>query len=170
MVEWYCLGKTDVLETCPTATLSTTNPMWIDPGSNPDLQGPRMARDCLGHTIPAIIKRHILKLALCFESSRFGTWWKELQNILWTLVSSGMWRYVTAIWPWRWRHCSPSKHHTPQVTPLCEPQTVVQLRTNSLLLSTGWNTRQLTYEWVSLQLAHGNGQSEWWYSEQWRTP
>jgi len=133
--------------------------MWIDPGPNPDLQGERRARNCLGHAIPAITKCHILKLTLCFESSRFGTRWKELQNILWTFVSSGMWRYVTAAWPWRWRQYSPSKPRTPQATPLCEPQTVVQFRTSCLLHSTGRKTRHLTYEWVSLQLAHGNGHS-----------
>jgi hypothetical protein len=26
-------------ETCPSATLSTTNPIWTDPGSNPGLRG-----------------------------------------------------------------------------------------------------------------------------------
>ena len=28
-------------ETCPSATLSTTNPTWTDPGSNPGLRGGR---------------------------------------------------------------------------------------------------------------------------------
>jgi hypothetical protein len=30
-------------ETCPSATLSTTNPTWTDPGVNPGLQGERPA-------------------------------------------------------------------------------------------------------------------------------
>jgi hypothetical protein len=35
-VEWELAGETDVLEeNCPSATLSTTNPAWRDPGSNP---------------------------------------------------------------------------------------------------------------------------------------
>jgi hypothetical protein len=34
-------GKAEVFggKTCPTATLSTTNPTWTDPGSNPGLRG-----------------------------------------------------------------------------------------------------------------------------------
>jgi hypothetical protein len=28
-------------KTCPSATLSTTNPTWIDPDANPDLRGQR---------------------------------------------------------------------------------------------------------------------------------
>jgi hypothetical protein len=30
-------------KTCPSATLSTTNPTWIDPGANPGLRGERPA-------------------------------------------------------------------------------------------------------------------------------
>jgi hypothetical protein len=30
-------------KTCPSTTLSTTNPTWTDPGSNPDLHGERPA-------------------------------------------------------------------------------------------------------------------------------
>jgi hypothetical protein len=36
-------------ETCPSATLSTTNPTWTDPGSNPDLRGGRPAANRLSH-------------------------------------------------------------------------------------------------------------------------
>jgi hypothetical protein len=36
-------------KTCPTATLSTINPTWIDLGSNPDLRGERPATIYLGH-------------------------------------------------------------------------------------------------------------------------
>jgi hypothetical protein len=44
-VEWNWQGKTEVLggKTCLNATLSTTNPTWIDPGSNPGLRGERPA-------------------------------------------------------------------------------------------------------------------------------
>jgi hypothetical protein len=34
---------------CPSATLSTTNPTWTVPGSNPDLRGERPATNRLSH-------------------------------------------------------------------------------------------------------------------------
>jgi hypothetical protein len=36
-------------KTCPSATLSTTNPTWTDPGSNLGLHGGRLATKCLSH-------------------------------------------------------------------------------------------------------------------------
>jgi hypothetical protein len=43
-------GETEVLgENLPSATLSTTNPTWIDPGSNPGLRGERSATNRLSH-------------------------------------------------------------------------------------------------------------------------
>jgi hypothetical protein len=36
-------------QTCPNATLSTTNPTWTDPGSNPGLRGKRPATNRLSH-------------------------------------------------------------------------------------------------------------------------
>jgi hypothetical protein len=36
-------------KTCPIATLSTTNPTWTDPGSNPGLRGGRPAANRLSH-------------------------------------------------------------------------------------------------------------------------
>jgi hypothetical protein len=36
-------------KTCPSATLSTTNPTWTDPGSNPGLRGERPAANSLSH-------------------------------------------------------------------------------------------------------------------------
>jgi hypothetical protein len=36
-------------ETCPSATLSTTNPTWTDPGWNPGLRGERPATNRLSH-------------------------------------------------------------------------------------------------------------------------
>jgi hypothetical protein len=36
-------------KTCPSATLSTTNPTWTEPGSNPGLRGGRPATNCLSH-------------------------------------------------------------------------------------------------------------------------
>jgi hypothetical protein len=41
-------GETEELgENLPSATLSTTNPTWIDPGANPGLRGERPATNCL---------------------------------------------------------------------------------------------------------------------------
>jgi hypothetical protein len=43
-------GETEVLgENLPSATLSTTNPPWIDPGANPGLRGERPATNRLSH-------------------------------------------------------------------------------------------------------------------------
>jgi hypothetical protein len=36
-------------KTCPSATLSTTNPAWTDPGSNPGLRGDMPATNRLNH-------------------------------------------------------------------------------------------------------------------------
>jgi hypothetical protein len=36
-------------KTCPSATLSTTNPTWIVPGANPGLRDERHATDDLSH-------------------------------------------------------------------------------------------------------------------------
>jgi hypothetical protein len=50
MVELYFAGETEVLgENLPSATLSTTNPTWIDPGANPVLRGERPAANRLSH-------------------------------------------------------------------------------------------------------------------------
>jgi hypothetical protein len=36
-------------KTCPSATLSTTNPTWTDPGLSPGLRGERLATNRLSH-------------------------------------------------------------------------------------------------------------------------
>ena len=36
-------------KTCPSATLSTINPTWTEPGSNPGLRGERLATNRLSH-------------------------------------------------------------------------------------------------------------------------
>ena len=36
-------------KTCPSATFSTTNPTWTEPGSNPGLRGERPATNRLSH-------------------------------------------------------------------------------------------------------------------------
>jgi hypothetical protein len=51
MEQWWndiFAGETKVLgENLPSATLSTTNPTWIDPGANPGLRGERPATNRL---------------------------------------------------------------------------------------------------------------------------
>jgi hypothetical protein len=52
---------------CPSATLSTTNPLWTDPGSGPGLRGERPATDRLSHgtaTISPHYQRSVLVLTL----------------------------------------------------------------------------------------------------------
>jgi hypothetical protein len=48
-VKWNLQGKTEVLggKTCPSATLSTTNPTWIEPGPNAGRGGERQATNRL---------------------------------------------------------------------------------------------------------------------------
>jgi hypothetical protein len=36
-------------KTCPSTTLSTTNPTWIDPDANPGLRGEGLATNDLSH-------------------------------------------------------------------------------------------------------------------------
>jgi hypothetical protein len=36
-------------KTCPSVTLSTTNPTWIDPGLNPGIRGERPGTNRLSH-------------------------------------------------------------------------------------------------------------------------
>jgi hypothetical protein len=53
MEQWWndiFAGETEELgENLPSATLSTTNPTWIDPGTNPGLRGERPATNRLSH-------------------------------------------------------------------------------------------------------------------------
>jgi hypothetical protein len=56
MAEWYFAGETEVLgENLPSATLSTTNPTWIDPAANPGLRGERPATNRLSHGTALIL-------------------------------------------------------------------------------------------------------------------
>jgi hypothetical protein len=50
LVEWWLAGETEVLgETCPNATLSTKNPTWLHPGSNPGRRGGKPATNRLSY-------------------------------------------------------------------------------------------------------------------------
>jgi hypothetical protein len=42
-------------KTCPSATLSTTIPTWIDPGANPGLRGKKPATNDLSHGTALLI-------------------------------------------------------------------------------------------------------------------
>jgi hypothetical protein len=57
MVELYIFaGETEVLgENLPSATLSTTNPTWVDPGANPGLRGERPATNRLSHGTATVV-------------------------------------------------------------------------------------------------------------------
>jgi hypothetical protein len=49
-------------KTCPSATLSTTNPTWTDPGSNPGLRGERPATNRLNRGTAYIVLAVILQI------------------------------------------------------------------------------------------------------------
>jgi hypothetical protein len=49
LVEWWLVGETEVLEENLPATLSTTNPTWLDPGLNSDRRGGKPATNRLSY-------------------------------------------------------------------------------------------------------------------------
>jgi hypothetical protein len=53
-VEWY-IDRENRRKTCPSATLSTTNTTWIDPGANLGLRGERPATNGLSHGTATLI-------------------------------------------------------------------------------------------------------------------
>jgi hypothetical protein len=77
---WYEFGErgwNDILtgenrrtlrKTCPSATLSNTNPIWIDPGANPGFRGERPATNDLSHGTA---------LALCTAPTDNTTWCQD---------------------------------------------------------------------------------------------
>jgi hypothetical protein len=75
-------------KTCPSATLSTTNPTWTDPGSNPGLRSGRPATNRLSHGTASVSLRKRLRLyprAIYFAKSSYWTtlawwWWYILQR------------------------------------------------------------------------------------------
>jgi hypothetical protein len=55
-------------KTCPSATLSTTNPTWTAPGSNPVLRGGRPVANRLSHGTAKFITYYsvnTIKVSLC---------------------------------------------------------------------------------------------------------
>ena len=83
-VEWNWRGKSEVLgeKTCPSATLSTTNPTWTDPGSNPGLRGERPATSRLSHGTAQLVFissqspsfAALLLWGAAYRFSMFQTW------------------------------------------------------------------------------------------------
>jgi hypothetical protein len=58
-------GETEELgENLPSATLSTTNLTWIDPGANPGLRGERPATNCLRHGTAIFNLLQVQKMAI----------------------------------------------------------------------------------------------------------
>jgi hypothetical protein len=48
-------------KTCPSATLSTTNPTWIDPGANPGHHGERPATNDLSHGTRGLLHTYLVQ-------------------------------------------------------------------------------------------------------------
>jgi hypothetical protein len=57
-------------KTCPSPTLSTTNPTWTDLGSNPIVRGERPATNRVNHGT-AYVQHHLLKKIVVFDGSSF---------------------------------------------------------------------------------------------------
>jgi hypothetical protein len=58
--------------TCPSATLSTTNPTWTDPGSNPGLRSERPATNRLSQVTFIFDVPWLLESAMEFQISMAG--------------------------------------------------------------------------------------------------
>jgi hypothetical protein len=56
--------------TCPSATLFTTNPTWTDPVSNPGLRGDRPSTNRPSHGTEILKRRTVLKLVFLFIKVR----------------------------------------------------------------------------------------------------
>jgi hypothetical protein len=75
-VEWYWQGKTEEPgdETCPSVTLSTTNPTWTDLSANPGLRGETPTNeDGLSNWGESFVKQHCARLCLRSRSSSVST-------------------------------------------------------------------------------------------------
>ena len=93
-MEWNWQGKTEVLggKTCPSTTLSTTNPTWTDPGSITGLRGVRLATNRLSHgtaLVKALLKFRIFRRNnLAVSLLTFLVWyWQH---------NGGHWQWVMA--------------------------------------------------------------------------
>jgi hypothetical protein len=67
LVEWRLTG-----ETCPSATLSTTNPTWQDPGLNPGCRGGKRATNRLSYGAAA--RDYIILGLIHFDWKVYPNW------------------------------------------------------------------------------------------------
>jgi hypothetical protein len=57
-------NRSTLRKTCPSATLSTTNPTWTDPGSNPGLCGERSETNRLSHGTANYFPKYYISFSL----------------------------------------------------------------------------------------------------------
>jgi hypothetical protein len=73
-MKWTGENRSTWGKTCPSATLSTTNPTWTDPGSNSGLRGGRSASNRLSHgTAKRTVSQLVKKFPAYCETQRFIT-------------------------------------------------------------------------------------------------
>jgi hypothetical protein len=58
-------------KTCPSATLSTTNPTWTEPGSNPGLRGGRPAANRLSDGTPLTLDLTLSQMNLVHSTTLY---------------------------------------------------------------------------------------------------
>jgi hypothetical protein len=76
-------------KTCPSATLSTTNPTRTGPGSKPNLRGKRPAINCLSHGEVAPIIHNLDTKWRLTASVRLRPFYPEVRNWRYPLSISG---------------------------------------------------------------------------------
>jgi hypothetical protein len=88
--EWYIDGENRRTRrrTCPSATLSTTNPAWVDPDANPVLRGERPTTNHLSHGTALLV--------LFIQRNN-----NILVQIVWTFVECSL-LGCDAVWSCRW--------------------------------------------------------------------
>jgi hypothetical protein len=77
-VEWELAEETEYSEnTCPSATLSTTNPTSPDLGSNPSRRGGKPATNRLSYGATCsvhLVNYHSLEGDVTFDNSKYFVW------------------------------------------------------------------------------------------------
>jgi hypothetical protein len=70
-VEWYIdrENRRTRRQTCPSATLSATNPTWIDLGANPGLRGEKPATNDLSHGTTTVTLTRASTATIVFKES-----------------------------------------------------------------------------------------------------
>jgi hypothetical protein len=94
-VDWQ--GKPKYSEkTCSSATLSTTNPTWPDPGANPGRHGGKPATNRLsyGAALVCWITHHVVKSIHCCEFALCAPYHQRYQ------MGCFPWSKVARVWSW----------------------------------------------------------------------